>query len=400
MNGDMDFIWTILTRWLPSYPAEFVRRRPRPTHILFCLTDHYEPGTGQVDPQAEKARVTELLMKYPALADAHADASGRPPRRTWFFPPHYHRRGNLRELVSLCQRGYGEIEFHLHHGKTAPDTAEGLRRTIELSLRDYSRFGIFGTEAGTKRYGFIHGDYALNNSLPGGRWCGVDEELAILRETGCYADFTFPSCNASNPRQINGIYYADVSLQRPKSYATGTPVRAGAAPRAGAMEPTGDAGHLGAALRPGLLMIQGPVRPVWMEGRLTFGDVISDHRPPTKRLIDAWIATSIHVSGRPDWVIVKAHTHGAPNAAVVLGDPMHQAFTHLETAYNDGSSYVLHYVTARELYNIIRAAEAGEAGDPDQYRDYAVSPPRYDASPDILEASEELKEAFSRTYQG
>ena len=179
----------------------------------------------------EKGRVAELLAKYPDLADAHADAYGRHPRRTWFFPPHYHRLGNLRELVSLCQRGYGEIELHLHHGKTAPDTPEHLRHTISLCLRDYSRFGIFGTEGGRQRYGFIHGDFALNNSLPHGRFCGVDSELSILRETGCYADFTFPSCSRSNPRRINRIYYADVDRHRPKAYASGALARAGAGPR-------------------------------------------------------------------------------------------------------------------------------------------------------------------------
>ena len=382
MRDHSGFLLSVLTRWLPSHVAESLRPRSQPAHVLFCMVDHYEPGTGQVDLSIEKKRMAELLAKYPPLADAHADASGRHPRRTWFFPPHYHRHGNLRELVSLCQRGYGEIELHLHHGKTLPDTPENLRHTIRLCLRDYSQFGIFGAEDGRQRYGFIHGDFALNNSLPGGRSCGVDDELSILKESGCYADFTFPSCERSNPAQINCVYYANVDLHRPKAYASGVLARAGAGPQAG------------------LLMVQGPVRPVWIEGRLTFGDGINNRRPPTRKLIDAWVGTSIHVAGKRDWIIVKVHTHGAANAEAVLGDVMHEAFSHLEAIYNDGSAYVLHYVTARELYNIIRAAEEGEIGEPDEYRDYRVGPPCYDSSPDILEASEELREAVSRTYSG
>jgi hypothetical protein len=35
----------------------------------------------------------------------------------------------------------------------------------------------------------------------------------------------------------------------------------------------------------------------------------------------------------------------------------------------------LHYVTAREAYNIVKAAEAGKAGDPNAYRDFEVPPP-------------------------
>ena len=52
-----------------------------------------------------------------------------------------------------------------------------------------------------------------------------------------------------------------------------------------------------------------------------------------------------------------------------------RAFERLERAYNDGERYRLHYVTARECYNIIKAAEAGESGDPGAFRDYRLPPP-------------------------
>ncbi len=35
----------------------------------------------------------------------------------------------------------------------------------------------------------------------------------------------------------------------------------------------------------------------------------------------------------------------------------------------------LHYVTAREAYNIVKAAEAGKSGDPNDYRDFEIPPP-------------------------
>src|SRR5262249_8637394 len=35
----------------------------------------------------------------------------------------------------------------------------------------------------------------------------------------------------------------------------------------------------------------------------------------------------------------------------------------------------LHYVTAREAYNVAKAAEAGCSGDPNRYRDFEVPPP-------------------------
>jgi hypothetical protein len=50
-------------------------------------------------------------------------------------------------------------------------------------------------------------------------------------------------------------------------------------------------------------------------------------------------------------------------------------------AFNDGSRYRLHYVTARELANIISAAEAGERGDAGRFRDYRLAPPAVRATP-------------------
>src|SRR5262249_39602993 len=35
----------------------------------------------------------------------------------------------------------------------------------------------------------------------------------------------------------------------------------------------------------------------------------------------------------------------------------------------------LHFVTAREAYNIVKAAEAGLSGNPNDYRDYEILPP-------------------------
>ena len=57
-------------------------------------------------------------------------------------------------------------------------------------------------------------------------------------------------------------------------------------------------------------------------------------------------------------------------------------------------------MTARELYNIIKAVEAGESGaNPEQYKDYKITPPSYDFSSKISEASKYLKQLIARTYR-
>ena len=85
----------------------------------------------------------------------------------------------------------------------------------------------------------------------------------------------------------------------------------------------------------------------------------------------------IGVVGRPEWVFVKVHTHGAPEkqAASLLGDDGRALHRALTQQYNDGQRWRLHYVTAREMFNVARAAMDGKAGDPNAYFDYIVPAP-------------------------
>jgi len=53
---------------------------------------------------------------------------------------------------------------------------------------------------------------------------------------------------------------------------------------------------------------------------------------------------------------------------------MHQ---HLNEKYNDGDNYFLHYVSSREMYNIIKAAEACKKGNPNEYRDFILTKPSF-----------------------
>ena len=255
--------------------------------------------------------------------------------------------------------------MHLHHNrmKPFPDTSETLRQKIQHCIDLYSQYGIFKTKVNGKpqiKYAFIHGDWALDNSRDG--YCGVNDEITILKETGCYADFTFPSYMIeSQPKMINSIYYATDDPQAPKSYDKGVKVRVG-----GAMD--GD-----------LMMIQGPLGFRW-KGRkhrllpsVDDGE-ISSNNPPTNDRVDFWVKTDIHVMGRPDWIIVKVFAHGAAigEQETLLGKPINIFHAYLQEEYNDGKDYLLHYVTAREIYNIIKAAEAGYAGNPGEYRNYLI----------------------------
>ena len=375
---------SMLVQWALTRSISALYPRTAETHILFCMVDHYEPGAGDIDRDTEEARVEHLVSRFPLLADRHQDATGRPFQRTWFFPPHYHRFGTLKRLVALCKQGYGEIELHLHHGKSRPDTSSNLAACLSQCISDYRVFGIFGSRIGRPAYAFIHGDWALANSR-NNVYCGVNDELEILWQTGCYADFTFPAPNEATPPFANRIYYPSGNDHKPKSYRWGRTVKAGS--------PSENR----------VMIIQGPTHPYGIGSGLLgiriVGDAIDGNIPFSNRRVDLWVDTRVHVSGRRNWIFIKTHTHGATDASAALGDEMEAICRRLDTAYNDGTRHILHYITARELFNIVKAAEANEPGsNPTQFRDYIVSPPLYDSSPNIEQASPTLQTLLAKTY--
>lgn len=126
-------------------------------------------------------------------------------------------------------------------------------------------------------------------------------------------------------------------------------------------------------------MIEGPLavslRPARRFIRIETADVTGAN-PATQTRVDSWVRQNIHVEGRPDWVFVKVHTHGTQEAhedALLGGGArrLHEALGR----YNDGTRWSLHYVTAREMYNVALAAMAGKTGTPAAYFDFQLPPP-------------------------
>jgi hypothetical protein len=357
-------------QWLPGYVRGRIAAEPRvagPTHILFCFVDHFEPAWKRPGPEVERARVARWCHDYPLLAQRFRDADGCHPKHTFFFPEEEYRFEHLDRLSRLCAQGFGEIEVHLHHDA---DTSEGLRDKLARFITVlHSTHGALSTDSvdGRIRWAFIHGNWCLDNSRPDGRWCGVNDELIVLRDCGCYADFTFPSAPSdTQPATVNSIYYATDDPLRPKSHDTGQPVAVGG----------GQSGDL--MLVQGVLGFDWSSRKLGILPRIENSDVRAG-QPPTAARVDRWVKLAPTVRGRPEWKFIKIHTHGAAEnqADVLLGPPVERMFAHLEQRYNDRSEYVLHYVSAREMYNIIKAAESGESGDPGNYRNYVLPPPTF-----------------------
>jgi hypothetical protein len=354
-----------LDRWLLPYALEAGRRR-RPegaVHLLLCIADHYEPKVGGAPPDLARERVERWVEDYPRLFGEFRDADGRPPQHTFFYPLEEYESEHLDALVELCRAGFGEVEVHLHHDGDEP---EALRaRLLAYKELIHHRHGLLSHDrrTGELTYGFIHGNWALDNARPDGRWCGVNNELDILRETGCYADFTLPSVpSPTQTRTINRIYYACDDPHRPKSHDRGIGV--GTAP------PPDRA----------LMLIQGPLLLDWR--RRKWGLVprvenacIQGNQPASIARLDLWLRARVQVPTRPDWYFVKLHTHGAPewNRQVLLGAAMIEFHRALARRALEDPHFHVHYVTARELYNLAKAAEAGWAGPVAEARDYLLT---------------------------
>lgn len=355
-------------KWLVPHLKQQLGRRDKPAHLMLAVCDHFEPLHAS-DKAGAVERIGIWQDRFPQLIKSFRDVDGEPPKHSFFYPIEQYDADLLGPLADLCFATGSEVEVHLHHEN---DTPEGVRETLERGKIDLGRHGLLSRDVtGAVRYGFIHGNWALNNSHPEGLGCGVDREIPILRETGCYADFTMPSApSPTQARAINSIgYLSDLpgreALDRVKRAKVGSGVE---------RREQSDQ----------LLMIQGPLALNWgwrkwgVLPRMENGD-ITGNNPPTKQRLQLAASQSISVEGRSDWVFVKLHTHGGieQNFEMLLGEPM-RAFHESIAGIDD---FQLHYVTAREMANIVHAAEEGKEGNPGEYRDYLFQPPSGEARP-------------------
>lgn len=339
------------------------------THIMFIFADYYEP--------TKQEQLTPWITDYPQMASKHKDADGYAPKHTWFLSNTGKDRALFLEgLSNVAYDGYGEIELDFHHGTkddTNNDNTETTRGALNLYFNQAKKYGAMITaEVNPQtRFGFFHGYWALDNSHydnwtdpsnPARRYCGVNEELKLLNELGVYADFTFPAWRSMEPKKRDSIFYAKDDAD-PKSYDKPENVRDVEVGEA----PFGD-----------IMIIEGPKMDNNIE--IYEGENAVIVNPATIQRMDQWVSHKVSVEGKPDWIFVKVHTQSARSIEsvrgknVLVGQIADKFFTDIEEKYNDGVNYKLHYVTAREAYNIIKAAEAGMIGDPNKYRDYVVKP--------------------------
>jgi hypothetical protein len=236
----------------------------------------------------------------------------------------------------MVHEGISDIEVHIHHD------GEGRQNFIDRITTFckvlHGEHGVLRRRKDELTFGFIHGNWALDNSRPDGRWCGLNDEIQILAGLGCYADFTMPSGDSpTQARLVNTIYWCTDDPNRPKSYDDGAPVISG-----GGIE--GD-----------LLMIPGPLGIRWRDRllpRLETGE-LSGYDLATPYRVKRWLELAPRIGADG---FVKLYTHGAQerNSSALLAGGLKAAFD-LLVAEAERRNCAIYFVSAWQMYLAIDA---------------------------------------------
>jgi len=162
----------------------------------------------------------------------------------------------------------------------------------------------------------------------------------MLKECGCYADFTFPRpSGASEPAFTNSICFSKTKTNQKKRAAVKN-------------WPEED-----------LLIIDGPMGINWRNRRFCLfpraenGEISARSRftPHRARL---WLDAAPQIEGDTKNLFLKLHAYGAVDSTVryLFGESgMHDLYAYLEKYSIDNSDLILHYVSAYDMYRKIQA---------------------------------------------
>lgn len=365
------FQWNL--PWLVRYPFErtkaFLGRTAfEKKHVIFTVADHFEPAwkeSGLLPIDQQKSVLDEYQKLARKTGEALRDSDGTKFRHTNFYPAEQYDKGLLDQIAEMEAEGLGEVEIHLHHGVEAPDTAENLRRELvefrDILAEEHNCLSRWEGE-GSPMYAFVHGNLALANSS-GGRFCGVDNEMQILAETGCYVDMTLASApDQSQVPMINKIYECGLPLDQKVPHRKGNSVQV-----------NGKQAELP-------LIFTGPLIFNWtrrIKGipvpRIEDGALVAN-QPLDLARFRRWKDANITVKGNSEWIFVKLYCHGffAHDQSASIGEDAVRFFDSIIENGEKSGEYKTHFASAREATNMVFAAIDGKKGNPNDFRDYRL----------------------------
>ena len=306
------------------------------------IADHFEPLWKRPSEDVASERVALWRRAWPEIAARHQDSTGRPPQYGFFYPEEEYRPELLEPLAEMT--AWASQTSRCTSTTTTTPGRHSSRRCRRFTQTLHARHGLLRRHEGGVAFGFIHGNWALDNGRPDGRWCGVNDEITLLRDLGCYADFTMPA--APDPAQggpVNTIFRVTDDPRRPRSYETGVPVVPGTLA-------VGD-----------LTLITGPLGVLWRpEGRWTprfdTGELASYARPTLER-IRLWLSVAPRIA---EHSFVKLFAHGAQedNAAALLGGDLERLYGGLRQSLLR-SGHAAAVLTAWEMWRAVESLREG-----------------------------------------
>jgi len=330
--------------WLAPYVMARLRRaqhRAKPQRAWIVVADHYEPlGMGPSQGRALE-KVAQWRERWPRIAeDAPRDAAGQRPQYSFFYPQEEYRSDLVDGIAEMMRLGVGDVEVHLHHDNEQRDAF--IQKVSEFCRRLSGDHGLLRQHNGRIAFGFIHGNWALDNSRPDGRWCGLRGEIALLRDLGCYADFTMPSLpSPTQGRVVNQIYWCTSNADgSPRSFDRG-------------VEATPGGGRQG-----DLLMITGPLGVRFGERlmpRVESGE-IAGYDMPTRERVRRWFDLAPMIGSD---LFLKLYTHGAEerNMEPLLNHGLADLYRWLAEEA-ERRRIEIHWATAWQMYQAIRSLTA------------------------------------------
>jgi hypothetical protein len=310
--------------------------------VWVAIADHWEPYWLHPSDETAAERVAVWARHWPEIARRHGDSTGRSPQYTFYYPQEEYRPQFLDSLAEMKRAGIADVDVHIHHdGEGQQNFVDRMSGYIETLVTGH---GLLRLSGGRPVFGFIHGNWALANSRPDGRCCGLNNEITLLRDLGCYADFTMPSGDSpTQARTLNTIYWVRDDPAKPRSYDWGLAVKPGA-PGAG-----------------DLLMIPGPLGVRWAERfvpRLETGEIAHQDLPTPYR-VKRWLDLAPRIGSD---IFLKLYTHGAQernSSALLVEGGLERLFTLLAEGCRR-RGHQLRYVSTWEMRQAVDAAARGE----------------------------------------